>query len=236
MKIKLILANIMMAGIMLPSITLAAPTPASQDWVKTWVSANFTPITITPSINWSSLCTTGQSLTDSTGCSPNCNSGSATSTCNTIFNRGQVEQLSGISLPYLNSGVVVFKLTQTGSSGSGASFNVILQQQPTGYGYMCEILNADATPAVLWDASTASSFPTSIITMDSNISAPPYLSDNFVTTIAGSQGQTKYWYNNLSNPLYMLCLGYQVTNGNNLQSNAACGGTTGATCVSYSLA
>ena len=117
----------------------------------------------------------------------------------------------------------------------GASFNVVLQQQPTGYGYMCEILNSNGTPATLWDANATPSFPISIITMV-DISSPPYFSDNFVTTIAGSQGQTKYWYNNLSNPLYMLCLGYQVINGNNLQSNASCGGITGATCVSYSLA
>lgn len=48
---------------------MAAPNPASQDWVK----EHFTPIT--PAINWSSLCSRGQSLTDPSGCSPNCNTG-----------------------------------------------------------------------------------------------------------------------------------------------------------------
>ena len=114
MKTKLILSNILIAGITVLTTNIhAAPNPASQDWVKTWVSANFTSqdwvkawasanfTPITPAINWSSLCSSGQSLTDSTGCSPNCNSGSAASTCNTIFNKGQVEQLSGIALPFL---------------------------------------------------------------------------------------------------------------------------------------
>jgi len=226
---------IILALCLLGNSAAMAANPASQDWVKTWVTANFTPKT--GAINWSSLCPSGQSLTDSTGCTPNCNSGAAAATCNTVFSLGNVEQLSRIPLPYLDNGVVVFQLTQTTSTGPEVSLVIALNSAPTNYGYMCEILNANGTPATLWDAEyTPIAFPNTIITLDSNLNTPPYASDHFVNAYAQPLGSAFYWYNNPKNPLYMMCLGYQVAAGsNNLQSYPACGGTTGATCISYSI-
>lgn len=199
-------------------------------------NAPFSNNLLGPSINWASLCSSSESLTDNMGCTPDCNNGSAVAACSAIFQLGQVQQLSGIPLPYLSDGVVVFKLTQLGIKNS-AVFNVTLNQIPTDYGYMCEILNANGTPAILWDVQSKPPFPTSIITMDSNIPfGTPIKSDNFVTTVTQKAGGTNYWYNNLKNPLYMLCLGYQVDKDtDSLLSSAACGGKSGLTCVSYQL-
>lgn len=184
-------------------------------------------------INWASLCLVGQSLTDSAGCTPDCNRGIAAPTCNTLMRTGQVENLSGIPLPYQRTGVVVFELTQTIGTGTSALFNVTLSQKPSGYGYTCEILNANGTPATLWDTSHPTA-PTSIITLDSNVSGPPFKSDSFATTITQPAGSVFYWYNNPNNPLYMMCLGYTATEPNTLQSNTACGGNE-SICVSYTL-
>jgi len=196
----------------------------------------WTNLPATATIDWSSLCTGGQSLTDSSGCTPDCTSGAAASACTTIFNTGQVSQATGVPSPALSNGVVVFRLTQTGG-GTGASFNVLLSATPTGFGYMCEILNSNATSATLWDVQAAAPFPTSVIVMDASISPNAIItSDNFVNTVTQPAGGTYYWYNNPTNPLYMMCLGYRVNGGTNqLSSNASCGGTVGPQCISYSF-
>ena len=95
-------------------------------------------------IDWSSLCPTGQSLANSVGCAPNCSSGPAAAACNAIINTAQVSQKTGVPTPYLSNGIVMFKLTQTGG-GSSASFHVSLGTTQSGFGYMCEILNSNAT-------------------------------------------------------------------------------------------
>lgn len=196
--------------------------------------ANITGATPAPSttIDWRSLCLPGQLLTDSAGCTPDCER-DANTACSTLFLKGQIENLTGIPRPYIRSGVVVFKLTQTANTGATALLNITLNQKPSGYGYMCEILNADATPATLWN-TTHSSIPTTIITLDSNIIGPPFKSDSYATTATQPAGGVYYWYNNPNNPLYMVCLGYVTTDPNSLQSNVSCGGT-GPVCVSYTL-
>lgn len=187
-----------------------------------------------PSIDWPSLCLAGQLLTDSAGCTPDCAQGSTAITCQTLIRAGQIENLTGVRQPYLRTGMVVFKLTQLAGVGTFSVFNVTLNQKPSGYGYMCEILNANGTPATLWDTTTHPPIPTSIITLDSNISGPPFKSDDFVTTVTQPAGGVAYWYKNPNNPLYMACVGYTVSAPNTLQSNTACGGS-GPVCVSYTL-
>ena len=98
---------------------------------------------------------------------------------------------------------------------------------------MCEILNADATPASLWDTTTKAF--TSIITMDYHINAAPFKSDNFINTVAQGTNGGGYWYINPDNQLYMLCIGYIANSGTNqLESSSACGGPSGS-CVTYTL-
>ena len=156
--------------------------------------------------------------------------------CNALFEAGQVEQLTGIPRPYLDTGVIIFKLTQL-TPAPDDILNITLNAVPTNYGYTCEFLNANGTPAILWDIQTPYPFPTSIITLDSTVlPAKPIQSDNLVTTITQTAGLTSYWYNNIRNPLYMVCLGYQVITGTtDRQSHPVCGGTTGNTCISYLL-
>lgn len=246
MKNRFLVASL----ILMLSNSISFANPASQSWVKSWVTDNFAPLVgaatqnwvstyfalLDPAnINWSSLCPNGQSLTNSAGCAPNCNSGSAVSVCTQIFRTGQVAQMAGIASPYLDNGIVVFKLIQTGGAGTGASFNVVLQPTPNGYGYMCEILNSNATPAILWNVQQSPPFPTTVITMDSSVNPNnQIISSNFVSTVTQPAGVVNYWYSNPSNPLYMMCLGYSVTNVNQLSSNAACGGS-GNACVTYTL-
>ena len=185
-------------------------------------------------INWPSLCSGGQSLTDANGCLPDCTNGSAAPACAAIFNAGQVSQSTGVPTPVLSNGVVVFKLTQTGG-GSSASFNVFLASTPTGFGYMCEVLNSNATRATVWDASQNPAISTSVIAMDASTNPGlPITSDNFVSTVTQpAVGGPVFWYTNPSNPLYTVCLSYQLT-GNQLGSHAACGGA-GNACISYSI-
>ncbi len=189
---------------------------------------------VNPLIDWASLCRPGQLLTDSAGCTPDCDHGPTATTCQTLMRTGQIESLTGVPQPYLRTGIVVFKLTQLTEIEPSAVFNVTLNQKPSGYGYMCEILNTNGTPATLWDTTTHPPIPTSIITLDSNVSGPPFKSDNFVTTVTQPAGGVFYWYNNPNNSLYMACLGYIVNAPNTLQSNTACGGS-GPICVSYTL-
>lgn len=210
---------------------------ASQDIIITGdsnVAITTTNVPTNPLIDWISLCRPGQLLTDSAGCTPDCDHGPTAITCQTLIRTGQIENLTGIPQPYLRTGIVVFKLAQLAETGTSAVFNVTLNQKPSGYGYMCEILNANGTPATLWDTTTHPPIPTSIITLDSNVSGPPFTSDNFVTTVTQPAGGVFYWYNNPNNPLYMACLGYIVNAPNTLQSNTACGGS-GPICVSYTL-
>lgn len=216
------------AMFILVNATALAGSPASQ----AWVTENFLPKTSAP-IEWSSLCLNGSVLTDQRGCAPNCNSGPTSLACSIILRLGQIEKLSGIPAPYVDNGAVIFKLEQTGG-GSGASFNVILNEAASNYNYSCVILNSNGTPATLWNVDTSNPFPTSVITMDPSVGDSPIRSGNFVTTVVTSS--VRYWYNNTDNHLYMLCLGYQLSQGSNSpQSHAACGGTQPG-CVSYSLA
>ena len=77
---------------------------------------------------------------------------------------------------------------------------------------------------------------TGVITMDASVSPNSQIvSSNFVNTVAQPAGTVNYWYNNPTNPLYMMCVSYQVNAGTNqLSSNAACGGATDQ-CITYSF-
>lgn len=201
------------------------------------ITVSTSPAISTPKIDWDALCFQGQSLTDSTGCTPDCTNLPAALTCNAIYSVGQVEKITGIHGPYLSNGIVVFKLTQTGSAGSNALFNVVLNQGLTaGAGYACEILNADATPATLWGSQNKMPFSTSVITLESTLYAT---SNAFSNVVLQPPVDGNYrWYNNPNNPLYMLCLGYTTINSEenaSLKSREACGGLTENACISYLL-
>ncbi|MCX7114842.1 MAG: hypothetical protein NTW08_02875 [Gammaproteobacteria bacterium] len=223
---------ISLAALIVANTVQAAP----QDNDFTLQNSNFPVITDPTSssimLDWRALCPVDQSLTDTVGCAPDCNRDS-TAACSMLFRAGQVENFTGIPLPYLSTGVVVFKLTQASGAGTASVLNITLNQKPSNYGYMCEILNANGTPATLWN-TTRPPIPTTVVTLDSNLSGPPFKSDSYVTTVSQPSGGVFNWYNNPNNPLYMVCLGYSVTESKTLQSNVACGGTSG-TCVSYTL-
>lgn len=225
--------SIMVILVVLSSVAFAENSP-TQNWVEGWL-ARFSPNPTIPLLNtfirWESLCRGGEIIDDANGCTPDCNTPLTAPTCNTIFNIAQTEELTNIPLPYLANGVVLFRIPQQNIS-STAVFNVVVGQTPHNYGYMCQMLNSNATPAYIWDTTTKAF--TSIITMDYHVTAP-FKSDNFINTVAQGTNGGGYWYSNQNNPLYMMCLGYQVINGSNyLQSNTTCGGNTGE-CVSYTL-
>lgn len=200
------------------------------------IPASTNPTISAPEIDWGSLCFQGQSLVDPNGCTPDCNTLPTAVTCNAIYNMGQVEKITGIPRPYLSNGVVVFKLTQTGSKGSNALFNIFLNKGLTAStGYACEILNADATPAILWDSQNKIPFSTNVITLESTVHAA---SNAFANAVLQPAVGNYRWYNNPNNPLYMICLGYIVTDteeGASLRSREACGGPAGNACISYLL-
>lgn len=184
-------------------------------------------------INWAALCLSDQSLSSKSGCTPDCTSQPTASICNFIFSLAKIEQNTGIQSPVLNNGVVVFELPQTGVKKDSV-FNVTLNQTPSNYGYVCEIVNSDATPAFVWDTTTKAY--TNLIVMDKHTNSAPYKSNNFVNAVAqGTNGEAGYWHTNPNNPLYMICLSYTTDNNSNYpQSSAACGGSSGK-CISYSL-
>jgi hypothetical protein len=217
------------------SIAFGDNMPRTQNWVQSWLS-RFSPVStgLQPKTIpiWRSFCQPGQNLTDLNGCTPDCNNPRLAPTCYMLFNIAQTEELTSIPLPYLSNGIVIFELPQHDITSS-AIFNVVLGQTPRNYGYMCQILNENATPAFLWDTTTKAF--TNIITLDFHTNKPPFKSNNFVNTVAQGTDGFGYWYTNPNNHLHMMCLGYQAVSGtNNLQSNPACGGNTGE-CVSYTL-
>ena len=235
------LSSALCLALLSPTMIMAAPNPVSQDWVKNWVTtfvtANFAPIsTGSTAINWSSLCSGSQTLESANGCTPDCTTSPAAATCTQIFAAGQVPQLTGVPLPYLSNGVVVFKLTEVinagNNFGTGASLFLFLNANlAASTGYNCEILNSNGTPATVYQTSTP--YSTSIITMDDGLTGPNWKSANYVNVNSSSGGYL--WFQNASNPLYMMCLGYQVpANSNYIKSYPACGGTgTNPACVSY---
>jgi hypothetical protein len=183
-------------------------------------------------INWSSLCQGGQLLEDNSGCMPDCTDKPTAATCNIIFQNSRIEQLTGIQSPFQSDGVILFALPQKGVSRN-AILNVLLHQAPRSYGYVCEVLNSDATPASIWDTNTKAF--TNHIIMDQHIKTPPYKSSNFVNVVAQGTNGEGYWHSNPNNPLYLICLSYTVDDKANFpQSTSGCGGTSGS-CVSYSL-
>ncbi len=185
-------------------------------------------------IDWSSLCSGSQSLTSASGCTPDCNNAPASSACNTIFNASQVENISNIPLPYNSDSIVFFKLSD--AANPGVAFNITVANSVQGNGYMCEILNANGTPGTLYDQSN-NNVPRSVIGMYGNDASASYQSDNFVNVLAqqSSGGTGTYWINNPNNPLYMMCVAFQVSSGpNTLVPTSGCGGN-GLSCVSYTL-
>jgi hypothetical protein len=201
-----------------------AANPASQDWVKGYVAANYIPSQVT--INWPSLCLSGQSLTSLSGCTPDCTDSSVS--CPATSARG----LPGLSAPsYLKNGVIVFQLTQTGSLPNPA-LTIQTTSLPSHRGYMCDVLNSDGSPVTLYAVSSS---PNPRIVTTHSIDIVNTSSRLFTSVAQPLSSLTGLWYQNPNNPLYLVCLGYQRAPGSSvLQPSPVCGGT-GNACINYSL-